>query len=212
VPRPLPAPDRATIPEEELEAYDAALARAASMRADQPGAGLPPYFAVLLNTPPLAAGLMTMGRLVRTRGEAEGSYSHHDREFVDQVLSALWKTNVVQALHIPDALATGVRIEAIDALRAGRDEELTEDELLLATYIRAVATGTVTDALYASMEERLGQRGTVEYTLFITFLMQTMRNFQALGMDDPGEAEIDALLDAFRDGRQTVPDFRVRIR
>jgi hypothetical protein len=206
------APSRAELPAEELAAYDAALARAERMRDDQPGAAIPPYFAALLSSPPLAAGLMEMGRIVRTLGERDDSYSHEQREFVDQVLSALWRTNVVQRTHIPDALAVGVRIEAIDALRAGRDDDLTPEELFFATYIRDIANGTVTDASYGALVERLGERAALEYTVFVGFLMQTIRNFQALGMEDPSEQEIDALLEAFRSGRRALPDYRVRIR
>jgi hypothetical protein len=194
------------VPEGDRAAYDAVVTRSASKF----GGDLPPYHAALLNSPPFAAALNELGRLARTAGERPGSYSHAEREFVDQVLSADWKTNVLQRLHVPDALAVGVRGEAIEALRSGREEELTADERELAAYIRAVATGTVTNDAYAAIERRLGARGAVEYTIFIAFLTMTVRLFQAFGMPDPSDEEIDALIAQLRSGVEPLPDASIR--
>ena len=208
----LPLPDRESISADERDDYDRMLERARNARADRPDEGLPPYFSALLNSPPLAAGLMGMGRTVRRLGLEDGSYTHAQREWVDQVLSADWKTNVVQLTHIPDGLAVGVRLEAIDALREGREEDLDDEERLLADHIRRVASGTVTDASYAEIEAHMGRRAALEYTIFIGFLMMTIRLNQALGVPDPSEAEIDAMLDDFRSGARALPDPSVRFR
>jgi hypothetical protein len=208
----LPLPDRERIPPEELEDYDRMVERARAMRADRASEGFPPYFGALLNSPPLAAGLMGMGKTVRRLGLREDSYTHVQREWVDQVLSADWKTNVVQLTHIPDGLAVGVRLEAIDALRAGREEELDDEERLLADHIRRVAGGTVTDESYAQIEAHMGRRAALEYTIFIGFLMMTIRLHQALGVPDPGEQEIDRMLEDFRTGARELPDPSVRFR
>lgn len=170
------------------------------------GGTLPPYHSALLNSPPFGAALNQLGRLARTAGERPDTYTHAQREFVDQVLSADWGTNVVQSLHIPDALAVGVRLEAIEALRSGDETRLTDDERQLAAYIRAVVGGTVTDEMYEAMEERLGRRGAVEYTIFVGFLAMTIRLFQAFGMPDPSDAEIDAMLAELRAGARELPD------
>lgn len=208
----LPLPDRDGIPADELEDYDRWLQRAANARADRPAEGLPPYFSALLNSPPLAAGLMAMGRIVRQRGLQEGTYTHAQREFVDQVLSADWKTNVVQLTHVPDGLAVGVRLEAIDALRSGREDDLDEEERLLADHIRRVVDGTVTDESYARLEAHMGRRGALEYTIFIGFLMMTIRLNQALGVPDPPDEEVDRIVDEFRSGTRQLPDPSVRFR
>lgn len=212
MPRPPRLPARDQIADSELPDYDAGLDRARRMRADRPGEDIPPYFAALLNAPPVAAGLMELGRIVRTRGEQPDSYSHHDRELVDQVLAALWGTNVVQRTHVPDAIAVGVRPEAIAALHEGRDEDLTDDEREIADYVRAVAQGSVDDEAYARLVTRMGTRGAVDFTFFVGFLMATIRLHQALGMEDPPDAEIARLLDELASGRTPAPDYRVRIR
>src|SRR5579875_2875300 len=142
---------------EDLEGYDAVVARRMAIGMGEQtdnGLGAPDmgeYFGALLNSPRMCAIAARMGNFVRTAGERPGSYQHRERELVDQVLSADWKTNVVQGLHIPDGVAAGVRLEAIEALRYGREENLNEDEQLLVRYIRQVVSGTVDDATFAAM-------------------------------------------------------------
>ena len=112
-----------------------------------------------------------LGASVRVRNSAFSQlavtggdgYSHADREFVDEVISADWGYDVVLPLHIPDALASGVRLEAIEALRSGRDDLLTDDERFLATFIRQVESRTLTDESWERMVKRIGLRGAVEY-------------------------------------------------
>jgi hypothetical protein len=212
VSRLLPPPDGESIPEDEREDYERSLQRAVNARADRPEEGIPPYFGALLNSPPIAAGVMDLGRIVRTRGQHEGTYTHAQREWVDQVLCADWKTNIVQLTHIPDGLAVGVRLEAIEAIRAGREEELTEEERLLTEHVRRVANGTVTDESYAAIERQMGTRGALEYTVFIGFLVMTIRLHQALGVPDPSDEEIDRMLEDFRTGARALPDPSVRFR
>jgi hypothetical protein len=109
---------------------------------------------------------------------------------------------------MPDAIAVGVRPEAIKALRAQREEELTAREQALTAYIRLVVQGAVTDEAYANMETLLGPRGAVEYTIFIAFLSGSVRIWQALGLEDPPDAEMDELLTRLRREDETLPDPR----
>jgi hypothetical protein len=214
--RPPVQPTRDEIPDEERDAYDAVIARMRKM------AGLPEappeehtpigtYFGALLNSPPMCQIASQMGTFVRTAGNRPNSYSHADREFVDQVLSVDFKTNVVQGVHIADAVGVGVRLEAIEALRYGHEEDLNEDEQLLARWIRQVVNGRVDDATYGAIEERLGTRGLVEYTGFILWLQWIMRMMQALGTEDPGEEEIDAIVAELRSGSDRGQDFADRL-
>jgi hypothetical protein len=210
----LPAqPRREDVPPEDWDAYDTVVRRLRAML----GAGEGPpeeffsageYYGALLNSPPMCATLAQLGTLVRTAGERSNTYSHADREFVDQVLSAELTTTVVQEFHLPDAIAAGVRIEAIEALRAGDDDALTPDELLLAHYIRQVVRGEVQDETWGTMLERLGTRGLVEYTVFITFLQLIMRLMQALQTSAPSEAQIDEQIARLKADRSLVPDIQ----
>jgi hypothetical protein len=211
-----PQPPRSEIDPAELADYDYVVERFQRARRDRPeeirhehDAG--PYFGSLLWSPPFAAALNRLGAIARTRGESGQTYSHADRELVDQVLCADWQTTAVQRTHIPDAIAVGVRIEAIDALRSGREEELTDDERQLVAYVRAVESGTVTDELYAAVERRFGVRGAAEYTIFVGFLMMTIRLHQAFGAPELADDEIEAMLRGFREGSRPLDDYRARI-
>jgi hypothetical protein len=214
--RPPKQPPRSEIPAEELEAYDAVVAR--RRRQTHAGPEVPDeqikvgdYFGALLTSPPMCAIAAQMGTFVRTAGERDNTYSHADREFVDQVLSADWKTNVVQGLHVADAVGAGVRLEAIEALRFEHEDDLNEDEQLLASYIRQVVTGTVDDETYGRIEQRLGTRGLVEYTGFVLWLQWIMRMMQALGTQSPSDEEIDNIIKDLRAGSTLGQDFMARI-
>jgi hypothetical protein len=208
-------PRRTETRPEDLEAYDEIVTRMVAMIGAEPDesgeAEVGEYWGALLNSPRMAAALSELGKQARAAGEEEGSYSHSDREFVDQVLWAEWKTNVVQAVHLPDALGTGVRLEAVEALRDGRDEDLTEDERLLATYIRQVVSGTLSEETFAAMVDRLGARGVTEYTIFILLLQLIIRMMQAIGHSEPSDAEIGAMIQGFKDGTIPMPNWRQRI-
>src|SRR6202034_2210095 len=104
---------------------------------------------------------------LRSVGNREGSYSHPDREWVDQVLSNELDCFKFIGGHTRDAIAVGVRPEAIQALWQGREEDLTDRERLFERYIRQVLTGTVDDDTWNAMREDLGDRGLLDFTLFI---------------------------------------------
>jgi hypothetical protein len=202
--RPPKQPKRSEVAPQELEAYDAVVAR---MRRQYQAEGevedffdVGDYFGALLTSPTLTAICAEMGTFVRTAGNRDNSYSHADREFVDQVLSADWKTNVVQDVHIPDAVSVGVRIEAIEALLRGHEEDLNDDEQLLALYIRQVVSGTVDDETYKRIEARLGLRGLVEYTGFILWLQWIIRMMQALGTHTISDEQVDSIIAELKNG------------
>jgi hypothetical protein len=205
----IPPPDREALSAEELADHDRVMSRQAKLWAGAHTSSNE-YFGALLNSPPLAAALVDLGRAAR-EGEKRGYYSDAERELVDIVFSVDFGYNAILYLHIPDAIACGVRLEAIDALRGGREEELDAGERQIVEYCRAVVGGTVTDALFARLAERLGERGALEFTVFCGFLMCTFRLWMALGVTDPPDAEIDALLQGYRDGSGLTVDPAARI-
>jgi hypothetical protein len=102
-------------------------------------------------------------------------------------------------MHIVDAARAGVRVDAIEALMARRDDLLNDDERLLATYIRQVVDGKVEQSAYDRMFARLGTRGLVEYTGFILWLGWTMRMMQALDTGAPTDEQIKVDMKAARE-------------
>jgi hypothetical protein len=214
--RPPLQPKRSSIDSDDLDDYDAVITRMRRMFGAEEGSpeehfDVGEYFGALLNSPPLCAIASRMGTFVRTAGERGGTYSHADREFVDQVLSADLKTNVVQLVHLPDAIAAGVRLEAIEAFRYHTEEVLTDEEQLLTMFIRQAVSGTVTDDTWNAMVDRLGVRGVVEYTGFILWLQWILRMMQMLGISEPSDEDVDRMIGEFRDGARPIPNFRERL-
>ncbi|HKT73712.1 MAG TPA: hypothetical protein VJQ47_12530 [Steroidobacteraceae bacterium] len=196
----------------ELKAYAEVVSRAIAMGFADAEVNAP-YYGQLLHSPILSACLSTMGKVVRAAGDRGDSFTHADREWVDQVLALELNTEIVQGSHLPDAISVGVRIEAIEALRAGRESELRPEEALLVNFIRKTVRGEMDAPTWNAVEARMGERGVVEYAIFVVYLQLTMRLIQCLGpTKPPTRAEIDAMVADFRHGRRQVPNYRDRIK
>ena len=214
-----PMPEREAIPPEELAAYDSVVARQAAYDYTEfvktflhedvlrafPGTRTQPYFGAMLNSPLVAAGMSDLGAVYRTRGDTPDGMSHADREWVDMVvcdeLECLW----VLYVHAPDAVASGMRAQAILALIRKQDEQLSDDEKLKADFIRAVLRGTMTSNLYQAVEVRVGVRAAVEITAFSGHLLKTMRLMQAWGIPDITRTQLDEFVQAIADRRVSLP-------
>ncbi|MEB3031795.1 carboxymuconolactone decarboxylase family protein [[Mycobacterium] nativiensis] len=195
--------------DDELADYDFVEARTRTIEYEQFNTPAR-YFSALLTSPPVAAQCVRMGQLAR-RGQLRGSYTDAERELVDVVLGTDLGYNSIFTVHLPDAIAVGVRPEAILAIRSGDESELTDDERQIAAWARQVVSGSVTDESFAAMVERLGERGTVEFTAFVAFLFMTIRMWQALGVPEPSDQEIDQLVVGLLDGSMEIPDPTSRI-
>jgi hypothetical protein len=200
----LPLPERSSVAEAEIEQYDAIVQRQKVLWS---GLGMDSnaYFGALLNSPPLAAALGDLGKVVR-QSQLRGSFSDAEREFVDMVLTVDFGYWTIGLLHLPDAIAVGVRIGAVDALLSGNEADLNAEEIQLTDFVRNVVNGGVTDDAYFALQARLGARGALEFTGFVGFLICTFRLWQALGVADVGRDEFAALLDSIRDGTVELPD------
>jgi hypothetical protein len=212
--RTIDEPARDEVPEPEVEFYDAIIGRerARGQAASQEKIG--GYFGALLNSPPLGYHLSMMGRYCRAAGDSPDTFSHADREWVDQVLSKDWDSYAVMRHHLPDALAVGVRLGAIVALREGREEDLTSDERQLTEFIRMVRDGRVTDEAWQAMVTRMTQRGAVEYTIFIMFLNLTIRLIEAFTGDESAATpeEIDQMISEYQSGAREVGTVQAALR
>lgn len=204
----LPLPPRDDVPPDEQEAYDRVVERTGRIHGLESVQAQ--YFAALLNAPPLADTLVRFGRLMR-EGQLRGAYTDAERELVDMVYATDFGYNGILSVHVPDAIAVGVRPEAIAAIRERHEQDLTDDERQIADYARRVAAGTVGDEAFAALADRLGRRGALEFTVFCGFLLMTVRLWQALGVPAASDEEIDALFQGLLDGSIPVPDPKARI-
>ena len=201
-------PDREDVPGAELDAFDRVVERTGRIHGLDSNPAR--YFEAILNAPSLAEGIVRLGTLVR-EGQLRGSYTDAERELVDVVYGEDLGYRGHYTVHIPDAFAVGVRPEAIEALRTGREERLTENERQLVDHARRVAAGEVTDESSSSIRERFGERGAIELTIFCGFLLMTLRLWQALGVPDMESGEVDALIRGLTDGTIPVPSAGARI-
>jgi hypothetical protein len=220
-----PMPPRDEVREDELPAYDRVIAQQQAynyvpfvktflhpeVRDAFPGDRLQPYFAAMLNSPLISAGMSNLGVVYRTRGEFDDGMEHRDREWVDMVLCDEVECFWVLYVHAPDAVAVGVRPEAILAMVEGRHDDLTAEEREKDEFIRAVIRGTMTEQRYTSLEGQLGVRATVELTCFTGHLLKTMRLMQAFGVPDTTREHLIEWLQAIVDGKVEIPDARARV-
>lgn len=216
---PPPMPSRDDLREDEVAAYDSVVDRQTKygyvefvkrflhedVLRSFPGEGIQPYFGAMLNSPLVAAGMSDLGAVYRTRGEYEGGMTHADREWVDMVICDELVCNWVLYVHAPDAVASGVRADAILAVVQGREQDLTEEEKLKADFIRSVVRGTVKPAQYEAVEALLGRRGAVEVTAFTGHLLKTMRLMQAWGVPDIQHDQLEEFVQAIVDGKIELP-------
>ena len=197
--RPPPAPNRDDLPADEIAAYDRTVERISGYsEARKWGAGpggIQPYYAILLNSPDLADHISGIPAVIRRRAaKAKTGLTDKHLEWADLVAARDMNWNRAFHSHVGEALAAGVRLEAIKALRTGRTDALTPEERNLAEYIGKVQTGAVTDDDYAGIVTLFGLRGAVEFTAFIGFLMLNFRAMQAFGIPDRADSEVDLLL------------------
>ena len=191
-------PDRDAIPEAELGDYDYMSTRVGPSKTGwrgHPAATSRAYLEAWMTTPPIAAAVSRIGGLLATARDQEGGCTPADHEFVDQALSFDLDSFGLLPWHTPRALADGVRAEAIQALRQGREQDLTDDELQLLRFIRQVISGTVTDDSWKEMTARFGRvRGVVEFVASILVVQLHLRMFQALGVPAISGDEFDEML------------------
>ena len=186
-------PPRDTVAPEDLPYYDRVVARQNAYGYGRaPGEEAGPYFGALLHNPRIADHISELGVIYRTRGETPGSYTHADREWVDLTVGNAISKPILMG-HMLDAVAQGVRPDAIAALLDDRLDDLTQRERQLTDYIRAVLSGEVTAERWTGIVELFGMLGAVEYTAFIGHLIMTSRLQSAFFAGK--EAEMAAFFD-----------------
>lgn len=218
-------PPRDEVRDDELPAYDRVVGQQQAydyvpfvktfmhpeVRDAFPGDRLQPYFAAMLNSPLISAGMSNLGVVYRTRGEFADGMQHRDREWVDMVLCDELECFWVLYVHAPDAAAVGVRPEAILAMVEGRYDDLTAEEREKDEFIRAVIRGTMTAERYESVARLVGDRAAVEITCFTGHLIKTIRIMQAFGIPDTTREHTVEWLHALVDGKIELPDARARV-
>ena len=164
-------------------------------------------FGPLLHAPRVALQLIELGGALRNLGGigANGAVALPE-DFVEFVAFVVFTQIHEEAVsrghafayrrpmynHLARAVESGVRPEAIQALRNHDDDALLPKERELAQFVRAVLTGSVDDQRWAQMQDRLGTRRTLETVAYALLNFFFCRLEAALGLTDATEAELDA--------------------
>jgi hypothetical protein len=205
--RPPRLPSRDEIPEDEREDYDVIRAAADDMAQTFAGkrwATFATYYSRMLVNPPAARSLRKLGGAARKNEFVAGSqcYRPADHELADLVLSFDAGYWAFLAIHTPPAVAAGISVADIEALRDGREHRLDDDTRFVVQFIRAVADGSLSDEQWNRMEERLGsERGTFDYCVLILTLQFHLRMHHVLAVPAMPPEAFDELLDELRTGR-----------
>jgi hypothetical protein len=213
-------PERSEIADDELDAYDYHRSRV-DLFAKAEGAelidGQPygvPHFAAMLVSPPVAwaiSGPTGVGVAVTKTQDKPGSYTWADHEWIDLTLafdSGYW---ALVGGHTQSAILAGVRIEAIEALADGREQELTAEERQVIAFIRAVRDGGVTDELWTAMRERWGtERGVIDFVSHVLLLVWHHRFCWAVGAPEMTREAWWKMIGEFKDGTRDVEELRAR--
>jgi len=166
----LPLPDRETLTDEEKSAFDYIIERdkrkfAGTPEVNRLGFDYAPntLWTGMLQAPLLAELWANMGNIYMT-AEGRGSYTNRDRGLVDMALG-------LSGGQIKAAVHAGVDPRHIQAIRAGRYEELDPADRQIVEYTLAVRDRKVNREMFEALVERMGMRTAVELTLFIPYKM-----------------------------------------
>jgi hypothetical protein len=163
-------------------------------------------FNALAASPRNGACLNRFDLALRARQGKPGTVTDYDRQLVNAVLPLDSGYYAFLAGHAPEAVAAGVRIEVLEALRDHDDKPLTKDELQHVNFIRAVRDGRVTDTMWDGMLERIGsERGIVEYTLLI-LVRNARHNFcWAVGVPEMAREDFNKMLVGLKSAPHKAP-------
>ncbi len=127
---------------------------------------LGPY-KIWIHSPTVAAGMERIGTFLNKHA----SLSKREMEIVILVIAQHWKGDYVKQAHIREGKATGLSLEAIDAILAGGDPKLAEaHERAVHRFAATLVGGSkLSDAEFAEIETALGREGIAEVLVLLGY-------------------------------------------
>jgi hypothetical protein len=165
-----------------------------------------PAFKALAASPRDGACLSRYELALRSREGKPNTFRAYEHELTAAVYDLDSGYYGLLALRTPFAIAAGVRVEALEALRDHKDDKLTPDELEHVKFIRAVRDGKMTDTTWNSMKKRMGsERGVVEYT-YLVLVRNALHQFSwAVGAPEMSRGDFDKMLADYKSGARKPP-------
>jgi hypothetical protein len=143
--------------------------------------------------------------------ERPAGWTAADHELIDVTLG-FEDGHRPTTMHALQALGEGVRVEALEAICYGRDDDLTPQERQIVDYVRMVIHGRVTDEAWSALETRFGStRSVLEFTYLILHIDLCAKLFEALssiaGAPEGAftRGEFEQMLKDVRAGTQVIP-------
>jgi AhpD family alkylhydroperoxidase len=138
-------------------------------------------YRMLLNSPPVAEGWLTLFTAIRQKAKLADRY----RELATLRVAVLNGADYEFQAHIPFALKAGVTQAQLDAMRAGRIPEGLEDaDLAVLDYTEAMTRNIrVDDATFARVRRHFDDQETVELTATIGGYNLVSRFLEAMRID-----------------------------
>jgi AhpD family alkylhydroperoxidase len=138
-------------------------------------------YRMLLNSPPVAEGWLTLFTAIRQKAKLADRY----RELATLRVAVLNGADYEFQAHIPFALKAGVTQAQLDAMRAGRTPEGLEDaDLAVLDYTEAMTRNIrVDDATFARIRRHFDDQETVELTATIGGYNLVSRFLEAMRID-----------------------------
>jgi hypothetical protein len=165
-------------------------------------------FGPLLHAPRVALGILELGGALRNLGDAGADGGSLGDDLAELVAFAVFAEMHRDARergcaftylrpmvnHVPRAVRSGVRPEAIRALVDADDAALLPAEREVAEFARAVVAGGVDDGCWERMQARFGPRRTIETASYALLDFFVCRLEAALGLRDATREELDQLV------------------
>jgi 4-carboxymuconolactone decarboxylase len=148
----MPPLDAGTMTEEQR--------KAAQSLAAGPRGGVKGPFIALLRSPELMDRLQKVGEYLRFRSALQPRIS----EFVMLVVARHWTQQFEWSVHVPLAMAAGLKQETVQSLAEGRRPAAmaTDEEVVYDSCEELFRTRGVSEATYRRAVERFGERGVVD--------------------------------------------------
>ncbi|MCK5890281.1 hypothetical protein [Aeromicrobium sp.] len=209
--------DRSTVPQDELAAYDRALALVQkyshenSVARSRPLVGGEPYAlpyrVAWTNAPGIYSAFLDAAWTTSRRAGKPGWYRPSDHEWVDLVLGFDAGYLALHAGHTPNAISAGITIDAMRAVRDGQEDRLSEDDRLVVDFVRAARDGQMNDDLWQRMISRLGSlEGTIALAYQVAILVAIQIMMSSFGVPAMRPEEWEAQVQAYESGERDPAD------
>ena len=149
---------------EELDAEGQEIYDTIRRDRNTPEVGL--QFRALLNNPKAAGYLTSMGASLRFQSTVPDNL----KELAIILTAREWNSDIEWTGHAVAAARVGVSDESIEKIRTYKTEALTGDEAAVAKFVHEmIRDKAVSDETYSAVKAILGDRGTVDLTLTVSY-------------------------------------------